>query len=58
MPSLTAALLPTPTAWPTEPGLPAQAWQRPAFWYLMGGGVLVAAALLVHALRDLVAGQH
>ncbi|HUT20492.1 MAG TPA: peptidoglycan DD-metalloendopeptidase family protein [Anaerolineae bacterium] len=56
-PSPTAGPLPTYTGQPAELPQPAQTRTRPAFWYLIGGGLLVAAALLVHALRDLGAGR-
>jgi murein DD-endopeptidase MepM/ murein hydrolase activator NlpD len=51
---LPTATLPPPTVDPT-PGStqPSRAWPPPSFWYLVGGGALVAAALLVHGLRDL-----
>jgi murein DD-endopeptidase MepM/ murein hydrolase activator NlpD len=47
----------SPTATPTPPSTRPSAGPTSTFWYLVGGGVLVAAALLVHGLRDLGAKQ-
>ncbi len=57
VPSPTIGPLPASTAQPDGPAPPARTGPGPAFWYLVGGGALVAAALLVHALRDLGAGR-
>jgi hypothetical protein len=55
VPSPTLALLPTLTIQPDGPLSSTQGGPGSAFWYLLGGGALVATTLLVHGLHQLAA---
>ena len=57
----TARYMPTPTVMASSTGFPTSLAPvppvSPAFWYLIGGGVVVALALLILSLRNLRVGS-